>query len=531
MDALEKLREKASFGIVALLWLNLALFVLRNAVRAEPFDLASVIAAVIVTVAASLSWWRDRSGVATRVITSMAMATSVGFLVYGFSGSPLQIDVHMYFFAALAICAAWIDWRAIVAFAVLVAVHHLVFYAAIPFAVFPGDSHFNRVVLHAVVLVAQAGALIALTSAMVSAFDVADRSINQAQTASREATEMGEKARLADAAATEEREAQENLRARAHEAVTFAVNCLRSSLSSLSKGDVTVRIDAELDGDLNELRHAFNESVEQLEDVLKQVGEVANSVRNGSAQIDHANADLSRRTENQAASVTETASSLSNVLETVRSTSALAETVGTMVHQAKVGAENSSTIVANAIDAMLMIENSSKEIGQIISVIDDIAFQTNLLALNAGVEAARAGEAGKGFAVVAQEVRELAQRSAGAAKEIKTLIATSADHVKNGVALVDKTGEALHSIATDVAAISSHVTDIVERSRQQSHELNGIGVAISDIDRNTQQNAAMVEESTAAIGSVAGEAKLLEQLIGRFKVGRMTVHEGSRKAA
>ncbi len=531
MDALEKLREKTSFGIIGLLWLNLALLVLRNIVRPEAFDVPSIIAATMVTSMASLTGWRDRSGPSTRIITSMAMAASVGFLVYSFSGEPLQIDMHMYFFAALAICAAWVDWRAIIAFAALVAVHHLVLYAVLPLAVFPGESHFNRVVLHAVVLVAQAGALIALTSAMVSAFAVADRSVKQAQTAGREATEMAEKARLADAAAEREREVREILRAKAHDSVTFAVNCLRSALSSLSRGDVTIRISDELDGDLNELRHAFNESVEQLDDVLKQVGEVANSVRNGSAQINHANTDLSKRTENQAASVSETASSLSHVLETVQSTSTLAETMGAMVRKAKAGAENSSAIVANAVDAMLMIENSSQEIGKIIGVIDDIAFQTNLLALNAGVEAARAGEAGKGFAVVAQEVRELAQRSATAAKEIKTLVGTSADHVKNGVALVDKTGEALHGIAVEVAAISQHVAEIVERSRQQSADLNGIGAAISDIDRNTQQNAAMVEESTAAIGSVAGEAKLLEQLIGRFKVGRAASYEHSRNAA
>ncbi|OJF91257.1 methyl-accepting chemotaxis protein [Pararhizobium antarcticum] len=531
MDALEKLRTRTAVGIISLLWLNFALLVARNLLRAEAIDLPSLIAAAIITIMATATWWRDSSGPATRVITSMAMAASVGFLVYAFEGSPLQIDIHMYFFASLAICAAWVDWRAIVAYAGLVAVHHLLFYALIPFAVFPGESSFNRVILHAVVLVAQAGSLIALTSAMVSAFRRSDSSVEQAHNASSAAVAMTEKARLADAAATQEREAREQLNAKAHASVTFAVTCLRSALSKLSGGDVTVRISDALDGDLNDLRHAFNESVEQLDGVLKQVGDVANSVRNGSVQINQANTDLSRRTETQAVSISETASLLSNVLETVRGTSQLAERVGGMVATAKSGAEGSSAVVANAVEAMLMIENSSREIGQIIGVIDEIAFQTNLLALNAGVEAARAGDAGKGFAVVAQEVRELAQRSAAAAKEIKALVSVSADHVKHGVTLVDKTGKALNGIALEVAAISAHVAEIVVRSRQQSTELNGIGAAISDIDRNTQQNAAMVEESTVAIGSVAGEAKLLEQLIGRFKVGRRAGDVPSRVAA
>jgi len=531
MDALEKLRTRASFGIVGLLWINLAALTVRNLVRPESFDLPSVIAAAIITITASFTWWRDRSGPATRIVTSMAMATSVGFLVYGFEGSPLQIDLHMYFFAALAICAAWVDWRAIVAFAGLVALHHLVLYVAVPLAVFPGESYFNRVVLHAAVLVLQAGALIALTSAMVSAFAIAERSVAQAQAAGRKATEMAEMARHADNKAAAAREAQEELRAKAHGSVTFAVTCLRSALSKLSKGDVTVRIAEELEGDLNDLRHAFNESVEQLDAVLRQVGDVANSVRNGSAQINHANSDLSQRTENQAASLSETAASLSHAVETVRQTCTLAETVGSMVRKAKDGAEDSSAIVAHAVDAMLKIEGSSQEIGQIIGVIDNIAFQTNLLALNAGVEAARAGEAGKGFAVVAQEVRELAQRSASAASEIKTLISASADHVKHGVALVDKTGQALHGIAGDVTAISGHIAEIVERSRQQSTELNGIGNAISDIDRNTQKNATMVEESAAAIGFVADEANVLEQLIRRFKVGAITSHNRIRAVA
>lgn len=531
MEALESLRGKASVGIVGLLWLNLVLLVLRNFVRPEGFDSFSVVAGAVIVALATFAWMRDRSGPNTRIITSMAHAATVGLIVYAFSGSPLQIDLHMYFFAALAICAAWVDWRAIVGFAGLVAVHHLLLYMVMPLAVFPGESHFIRVVLHAVILIVESGALIALTSSMVSAFARADRSVEAAQTAQHEASDMAERARKADALAADQREEQEKVRAMAHEAVNFAVSHLRTALSKLSDGDVTVRISPDLDGDLNDLRHAFNSSADQLEGVLKQVSDVANSVRYGSEQINIANNDLSQRTERQAASVTATADSLSGVIEAVRASSELANTVGGMVQKARAGAEASSVVVTSAVDAMMKIESSSREIGQIIGVIDDIAFQTNLLALNAGVEAARAGEAGKGFAVVAQEVRELAQRSASAAREIKQLVTTSADHVKDGVTLVGKTGEALRAIAADVAAISGDIADIVERSREQSSSLSAIGTAISEIDQNTQQNAAMVEESSAAINSVTGEAQMLEELIRRFKVSKGLASGDTRQIA
>jgi methyl-accepting chemotaxis protein len=518
MNALNRLREKASFGIVGLLWIDLLLIVTRSFFAADGFDILSVAAAAIAVGLATFRWFRSRAGSTTRLVTSMAHALSVAILVYLFSGSSLQIDIHMYFFASLAICAAWIDWRPIVAYTALVAVHHVLLFLVMPAAVFPGDNDFARVVLHAVVLITQSGALIALTSAMVSAFAIADRSVEEAQAAGHQASQMAERIKLADVSAAEERQEREKVMAQAHSAVTFAVNCLRTALGRLSGGDVTVRIRDEMEGDLNNLRQAFNSSVEQLEVVLQQVGDVVVSVKQGSRQITDANADLSRRTERQVASVTHTASSLAEVLVTVRDTSALAENVGNMVDQARANAEKSGTVVTHAVDAMRKIESSSQEIGQIISVIDEIAFQTNLLALNAGVEAARAGDAGKGFAVVAQEVRELAQRSASAAKEIKGLVNTSAEHVNNGVKLVGKTGEALRSIAAEVADISGHVANIVMGSRKQTESLNEIGTAISGIDRDTQCNATMVDAFTSAIHTVAEDTRALEELIARFQV-------------
>jgi len=198
MNALNALRDKASTGIVALLWLNLALVALRNAFRAEGFDIFSVIATLLIVGTATLSWMKDRTGATTRVVTSMAHAATVAVLVYAFAGSPLQIDIHMYFFASLAICAVWIDWRAIVGYAALVAVHHVLLFFVMPFAIFPGESDFSRVVLHAVVLILQSGVLIALTHSVVSAFLSSEAAVEAATSAERSANESAEHARQAD---------------------------------------------------------------------------------------------------------------------------------------------------------------------------------------------------------------------------------------------------------------------------------------------------------------------------------------------
>ncbi|MCL6706805.1 methyl-accepting chemotaxis protein [Pseudomonas sp. R2.Fl] len=530
MNSLLVLRRKASLGILSLLWLNLALIVVRNLVRGEGFDLFSIGAGLLIVASATLTWAKDRTGPTTRVVTSMAHAATVAILVYAFSGSPLQIDIHMYFFASLAICAVWIDWRAIVGYAALVAVHHVLLFFAMPLAVFPGESDFSRVVLHAVVLVLQSGVLIALAHSVVSAFMASDEAVEAATSAERNATAMAEHARKADREAEEQRRLHEAEKAAEAEAVHTAVRTLGEALNMLAAGDLAYRIDRRFDGELDKLRLSFNTSVENLESVLGQASQVVDTIRSGTLQISQANGDLSARTERQAASIEETASSLGNVTDTVRETAKVAEHVGRMVEEARVGAERSGSIVTDAVEAMGKIEASSREISQIISVIDEIAFQTNLLALNAGVEAARAGDAGKGFAVVAQEVRELAQRSAQAAKEIKALITTSGDQVRGGVALVDQAGEALRKIAEEVNGISGEIGKIVGSAREQATGLTEIDGAIGEIDRNTQQNAGMVEESSAAVASLADEASRLEQLMRRFSVSAAAGPTGRRAA-
>ncbi|UHS62013.1 HAMP domain-containing protein [Agrobacterium vaccinii] len=300
----------------------------------------------------------------------------------------------------------------------------------------------------------------------------------------------------------------------------FAVDQLAKGLGRLADGDVAYRIETPFVSHLDTLRSNFNGSVANLNDALRAVGQNARGIDAGANEIRSAADDLSKRTEQQAASVEETAAALEEITTTVKDSSSRAEEVGHLVAKARDGAEKSGNVVRQAVTAMNEIERSSGEITNIISVIDEIAFQTNLLALNAGVEAARAGEAGKGFAVVAQEVRELAQRSAKAAKEIKALITTSGEHVRSGVTLVGETGKALEVIVTEVQEINRHITAIVESSREQSVGLQEINTAVNTMDQGTQQNAAMVEQSTAASHSLAKEAASLNQLLSRFNLGQ-----------
>jgi methyl-accepting chemotaxis protein len=295
-----------------------------------------------------------------------------------------------------------------------------------------------------------------------------------------------------------------------------AVESIAAGLTALSQGDLNFRISQPFTPALEKIRTDFNSALETLRDAMEIVGRNAAAIASGSDQIRQASDSLARRTEQQAAAVEETAAALDQITQTVATSAKRAEEAGNLVARTTAGATKSGEVVTNAISAMSQIENSAGEISNIISVIDEIAFQTNLLALNAGVEAARAGEAGKGFAVVAQEVRELAQRSAKAAKEIKALINTSTQQVLNGVSLVGQTGTALQSIISEVAEINDNVKAIVEASREQAVGLKEINTSINLMDQNTQQNAAMVEESTAASHSLAKEADALRTLIARF---------------
>ncbi|KAA3519848.1 methyl-accepting chemotaxis protein [Agrobacterium vitis] len=329
----------------------------------------------------------------------------------------------------------------------------------------------------------------------------------------------------------QERRDREAVKAREAEQVSFAVHALADGLGRLADGDLAHSIETPFAGDLERLRFDFNAAVAKLHDAMAAVGQNARQIDGGATEIRASADNLARRTEQQAASVEQTAAALEEVTTTVRDSAHRAEEVGQIVTRARSGAEKSGEIVQNAVNAMEAIETSANQISNIIGVIDEIAFQTNLLALNAGVEAARAGEAGKGFAVVAQEVRELAQRSATAAKEIKQLIRVSGEQVANGVSLVSQTGAALDGIINEVQEINKHINAIVVASREQSQGLQEINAAVNVMDQGTQQNAAMVEEQTAASHGLAQEAAALTELLAQFRLARDAANLTQRRAA
>ncbi|ASY65479.1 Methyl-accepting chemotaxis protein (plasmid) [Sinorhizobium sojae CCBAU 05684] len=292
---------------------------------------------------------------------------------------------------------------------------------------------------------------------------------------------------------------------------------LSRGLSRLSSGDLSTRIDVAFTSEFDQLRTEFNGSVERLAETISGVLQATARLGSSSSEIADAANDLASRTEQQAASLEQTATACDEITATMRNSLERAREASLVMGTAKDGAQRSAAVVRDAVAAMERIAGSSARVQQIISVIDEIAFQTNLLALNAGVEAARAGEAGKGFAVVAQEVRELAGRSANAAREIKALIDTSTREVADGVQLVNQTGSALTGIEDHMLQVSGLIGAIVAAADEQSSALADINAALQQMDSVTQQNAAMVEETNAACRALSEEVLDLGQVAGRFR--------------
>jgi methyl-accepting chemotaxis protein len=319
-------------------------------------------------------------------------------------------------------------------------------------------------------------------------------------------------------AADADREARAAAIAENGRVMRHAVEVLGEGLHRLAEGNLVHRISGQLHPEADALRTDFNASVEKLRETLVVIVETVETIKAGMQEMAAASDDLSRRTLQQAASIEETATALTQITEAVRKTAEGANHANTVVTETRGDTATSRDVVRKAIGAMNGIEKSSREIGNIIGVIDEIAFQTNLLALNAGVEAARAGESGRGFAVVAQEVRALAQRSAEAAREIKGLIAISTAQVGEGVTLVGATGEALERIMQQVGQISDVVTEIASSADNQASGLREVDIAVSEMDQTTQQNAAMVEQSTASIHTMTTKTAELVRLVGQFDV-------------
>jgi methyl-accepting chemotaxis protein len=327
--------------------------------------------------------------------------------------------------------------------------------------------------------------------------------------------QTAEQAREAEAERRRNAEAQ----ARAAEEQAAAVKALADGLTRLSEGDLRVRLDEGFTETYAQIRDNFNTTIAQLQETIQSIATSTREVASTAGEISSSTTDLSQRTEEQAASLEQTSASMEEISATVKKNAENAQQANQFASGTREVADRGGAVVAQAVSAMARIEESSRKISDIISVIDEIARQTNLLALNAAVEAARAGEAGRGFAVVASEVRSLAQRSSQAAKDIKDLITNSSGQVQEGVELVNKAGASLNEIVESIKKVAEIVAEIASASAEQATGLDQVNIALTQMDEVTQQNSALVEENAAAAKALEQQSKAMDERVSFFQVG------------
>ncbi len=516
-DKISTLRLSVSRLLVIWMWANAGAAALTGYLSDNGW-IAPLIMGIVLAGICHICWKVASLGKSSRLTTAVAFVAVISVMVAAARGSEMQIDLHMYYFAALAVIAASCDRDAIIMATGAVAVHHLLLNFIAPALVFPDGTDFRRVILHASILVAEAASLILMSNSINALFEDSENSVRRAELATQEAERAGREALDERSARATEQAAQ--ARAREQEAARLqdVVDALAGGLSGLAHGKLNERLTDAFPSEYDVLRRDFNSAAQQLNDVIRDLVVQAGTVESGSAEIATAVEDMARRTERQAASLEETAATVAEVSQGLSRT--LDDVVSTrdLAGKAHEMTRASSEVVNEAMTAMGRIDESSRQIAQIIGVINDIAFQTNLLALNAGVEAARAGDAGRGFAVVASEVRALAQRTSDAAKEIRELIATAETQVRSGVESVDRTGAVLASLASQVNDIDKMVRRISDTANEQASSLKMVSQAVGDMDQVTQQNAAMVEEANAAANSLLAEARHMMTLQQRFVV-------------
>jgi methyl-accepting chemotaxis protein len=552
-ETFEAARQAAARTLVLISWGLLPLVCLAAWIAGTPVWLAGGISAAFS--GAALAALPAGGAVACIAAAQAIIGQSIA-LTAAFAGHPWQVDMHMTFFAALAFVVPLVDIAAILCATATIVAHHLGLSLVLPALIYPSVDPWEnvaRTLFHGAVVAAETAALCAAVHVRLrqqregvareerlaqerAEAEAARHDALAAQATAEERRRSAEDARARAAAAQEEvvlRQAEAEVaqrtaaeaerreseqRRRADRELADVVRDLGTGLGALAEGDMTVRLDQPFPPAYDALRADFNRMVAQLStamaDILGQTATIGTTADNLAAGAH----SLARRTETQAASLEETTAAVGQLSAASDSANAAAQEAVAASGRAEASAGQSAAVVADAIRAMDGIKRSSEEIARITSVIDEIAFQTNLLALNAGIEAARAGTAGRGFAVVAMEVRALAQRSKDAASNISGLIARSATEIADGVSLVRRTGEALEEIARSTLAASGSTRDISHAMTGQAAALREISGAMADLDRTTQRNATLVQETSTACDVLKETAAELRAVTTRFRL-------------
>lgn len=491
-DDMRELRENAVRLIAGLACGVAAILVVWGLIDGAP--LVALSAPLLVAVPAWCGIKR-RSDPFARIALAITYPLLAGLLLAMASTTGWLIDMHMVFFAFLAVLAALADWRVIVVGTVVTALHHLLLNYLAPQYVFQNGGDLARVVFHAAIVLVEAGVLIFLCRQF-------EALIRQSM-AARETQAAFEAERLAE---------RETVAAQQRTVLA----ALGDRLNNLAQGDLATRITAPFPGEYESARTLLNESCATLEQVISAVALTATRVASGAHELREASSDLASKTEQQTATIESVARTTGTMLRDIEADANLWAATRSTALEAKTDADRGASDISGAAEAMARIEESSARIGEMIAFIDDIAFQTNLLALNAGVEAARAGEAGKGFAVVAGEVRELAQRSAQSANAIKQLVANSKDEVALGVTRVQQLVSLLASLVSRFSDIAGQVDQITLGSQRSLEAVRRIDGAMGLLDQAMQQNAAMAEQTSAASVELLRSASDLTGKIARF---------------
>lgn len=493
MEGLKELRRNGLLVLAGVGWLSLAVIGATAIINGSSF--MPVLMAAAILVFPTLAAWRKATDVGTMIAVGATMPLFSAIGLFQLAGQVTQIDLHMSFFALIAMLTVMADWRPVVAGAAVTAIHHLGLNFVAPQYLFPNGTDFGRVVLHAVIVVAETAVLVFLAVKLQNFL-------------------LGQESARSDQIAAEQQAAQERAVAEADR--QKVMQQIASGLDSIARGDLNCELAERFPPAFEVLRVDFNSAISQLRALTAEVSSASSQIQLGTSEIQAASDDLARRTELQASSVEQTMRTLASLSMSATETANRSGDANAALEKSSQEAADGRRVVAQAVDAMTQIDNSSKQIAQLLSLIDAIAFQTNLLALNAGVEAARAGESGKGFTVVATEVRALAQRSADAAKEIAAVIHASEEQVANGVEFVTKTGEMLTGLSDQVVSAADLVSAIAKSASKNAQDLAEVEKTFELIDKSTQQNAAMVEESSAALRNLNQEASRLSTSVAKL---------------